>query len=244
MQQKSSLTFHEWHEKFLEVYKSNLATRTIESYCYRYKKHLYPFFKNKRLNNIQHLDYQKFFNHLNGYSQNYIHKLYHDLDQMFDKAIVNGYMNSNPVKGCILPSGHFSTRRAITSEERAAVLSVCKYHESGLYILFMLYCGLRPHETAYVQGKDVEGDVLHVRGTKSICSDRYAPVPKVLLDMLPAIRPEGYFIKSLRGIAPTKESHRAKLWNHFKKELKKYIDVADDLVPYYFRQIRRKLPHP
>ena len=26
----------------------------------------------------------------------------------------------------------------------------------------MLYCGLRPHETAYVQGKDVEGDVLHV----------------------------------------------------------------------------------
>lgn len=58
----------------------------------------------------------------------------------------------------------------------------------------MLYCGLRPHETAYVQGKDVEGDVLHVRGTKSICSDRYVPVPKVLLDMLPAIRPEGYFI--------------------------------------------------
>ena len=53
--------------------------------------------------------------------------------------------------------------------------------------------------------------------------------------MLPAIRPEGYFIKSLRGIAPTKESHRAKLWNHFKKELKKYIDIADDLVPYCFR---------
>ena len=59
--------------------------------------------------------------------------------------LCNNYISKDiakTIKGCILPSGHFSTRRAITSEERAAVLSVCKYHESGLYILFMLYCGL------------------------------------------------------------------------------------------------------
>ena len=99
----------------------------------------------------------------------------------------------------------------------------------------MLYCGLRPHETAYIQGKDVNGNVLHVRGTKSADADRYIPIPEVLKEVLPEIGDEEYFIKSLSGVSPIKESHRRKMWNSFKKELGRYIDVAGDLVPYCLR---------
>ena len=81
--------FSEWYEVFLETYKYNVASRTYASYEQRYKKHLRPYFKNKKLNKITHLDCQKFFSTLQGYSQNYIHKLYHDLHQAFEKAVWN-----------------------------------------------------------------------------------------------------------------------------------------------------------
>ena len=147
----------------------------------------------------------------------------------------NEFVEKNPVIGCILPSGITTTRRAITAEERSAILAVCKYHPAGLYILFMLYCGIRPHEAACIQGKDVNGNILHVRGTKSSDADRYIPIPEVLRKVLPEIGAEEYLIKSLSGVSPIKESHRRKMWNSFKKELGRYIDVADDLVPYCLR---------
>lgn len=227
--------FSEWYEVFLETYKSNVAFRTYESYQQRYKKHLKPYFKNRKISDITHLECQKFFNRLSGYSRNYIHKLYHDLHQAFDKAVVNGFITVNPAYGCILPSGHADTHRAITAEERSAILSVCKYHECSLYILLMLYCGLRPHETAYIQGRDIKENVLHVRGTKSADADRYVPLPEVLRRVLPEIEDEEYLIKSLSGASPVRESHRRKMWRSFKKELGSCIDTADDLVPYCLR---------
>ena len=99
----------------------------------------------------------------------------------------------------------------------------------------MLYCGLRPHEIAYIQGKDINKNVLHVRGTKSADADRYVPIPDVLKRVLPEIEDEEYLIKSLSGAIPVIESHREKMWRSFKKELGNYIDIADDLVPYCLR---------
>lgn len=227
--------FSEWYEVYLETYKCDVAPRTYSSYLQRFNKHLKPYFKNKKLPNITPLDCQQFLNKLKGYSGNTIHKLFYDLKSCFDMAIVNGYIYENPMKRCIMPSGGSTSRRALTPREREVTLKVASYHPSGLYILFMLFCGLRPHEAAYIQGKDIEGDVLHIRGTKSVCADRWVPIPDYLLKRLPEVGKEEYYITSIRGIAPVKECHRNKSWNSFKKEMEKYMEINDDLTPYCFR---------
>lgn len=227
--------FAEWFDTFLETYKNDVADRTYKSYINRAEKHYLPVFGKKKITDIRHSDCQKFFNHLKGYSGNTIHKLYHDLHQIFDKAIVNEYITTNPVHGVILPKGGKETHRSITPEERCAVHTASKTHYAGLYMLLMLYCGIRPHEASYIQGKDVEGNRLHIRGTKTVEADRYVPIPDVLIDRLKGFDDEEYIIKSSTGISPVKPHHRNKMWRDFKSELEKYMDVPDDLVPYCLR---------
>ena len=74
--------------------------------------------------------------------------------------------------------------------------------------MLMRCCGLRPQETAYVQGKDIENDILHVRGTKTENADRYVPSPKILLDMMPNIKEETYLCPTSNGKAPTNKDNR------------------------------------
>lgn len=99
----------------------------------------------------------------------------------------------------------------------------------------MLYCGIRPSEASYIQGKDIKDGILHVRGKKSKASDRYVPIPDVLLERLREYDDEEYVITSYTGIAPVREYHRNKMWNSFKLELSKHMNVSSDLKPYCFR---------
>ena len=39
-------------------------------------------------------------------------------------------------------------RRSITDQERAAILELAKTHRAGLWVLTLLYTGMRPGETA------------------------------------------------------------------------------------------------
>lgn len=227
--------FDEWFETWLDTYKDDVAMRTYKSYIERAKKHYLPVFGKKKLPDIKHTDCQKFFNKLKGYSANTIHKLYYDLHQIFDKAMVNGYITTNPVYGVILPKGGKETHRSITKDERTVILKCADNHYAGLYFLLILFCSVRPHEAAYLQGKDIERDRLHIRGNKSIKADRYVPIPDVLKDKLTGFNDEEYIIKSKSGIAPVKAHHRNKMWIDFKAELSKYMNVEDDLKPYCLR---------
>lgn len=102
-------------------------------------------------------------------------------------------------------------------------------------MLLMLYCGLRPSETSAVQGHDITGHILHIRGTKTKYADRYVPIPNALINVLPQLSDNKYLCPSATGIAPTKREHRQRMWRSFKKELGKYIEVKNDLVPYCLR---------
>ena len=54
-----------------------------------------------------------------------------------------------------VPKGYTNHRRALTEEERRNVMELCKSDKRRNFILLMLQCGLRPSETTYIQGKDI-----------------------------------------------------------------------------------------
>ena len=228
--------FSVWYEIFMEVYKPNISEETRKQYMIRYNKHIKPQFGTTRIDKITNIHCQKFLNGLKGYSGNYIGKLYRDIFQAFEAAITNGLIESNPAKQCDLPKGEDGTHRALTPEEQEAVIETAKTNKYGIYVMLMLCCGLRPQETAYIQGKDIQGDVLHIRGTKTKNANRYVPIPQILLDMLPDnIKEEEYLCPTSDGKAPTGKDNRRAMWKCFRNALSKKIEVKSDLTQYCLR---------
>ena len=241
--------FKEWCFEWLEVYKQpTISEETYKSYVQRINKHLIPAFGEKMLHEITPRECQLFFSRLRGYADNTIHKIYNDMNCIMEKAVVLRMLEDNPLAHVELPKGYASSRRAITPLERKIILQVAEYHHARYMVLLMLFCGLRTHETALIQGKDVVGNKLHIRGIKNAVSDRWVPIPDVLLKELPSLEPEEYLVKTATGKAPVDKAGRAKLWNSFKREMnivsgcKVYRNkliapypIAEDLVPYCLR---------
>lgn len=74
----------------------------------------------------------------------------------------------DPAELLDLPSMTNGVRRSITSTEREYILSVAEHHRSGLWILTLLYTGMRPGETAALNWADVdfEHNEIHVHAAK------------------------------------------------------------------------------
>lgn len=230
-------TVNEWHSEFITAYKSTRRPRTIISYQQRYNKHIKPVIGDMMISEVKHSDCQKILSSLKGYSNDSIKKIYNDLWQLFDKAILNGYITSSPMVGIEKGSGSRYSRVALTNDEIICTLQTVRETGIGACYLGMMYCGLRPHETALIQGKDIVNDVLHIRGVKTSLADRYVPIPTVLKEFLPEVEPEEYVFKSIEGLAPTTEAHRAKTWIKFKKLMTEVhgSPVRKEVVPYSFR---------
>ena len=140
LEKSECYTFDEWTDIYFDTYKTQITHNTLYNYSLRFKKYISPFIGCKRLDKITQIDCQRILNNVSSLSNNYIHKIYHDLDQTFRKAIDNQLITFNPVRGCEIPKGYANTHRIITDEERRSIIS-CAMDDlncSGIYILLML----------------------------------------------------------------------------------------------------------
>lgn len=226
----------DWFEEFITIYKSHKAPRTISSYRNRYSCHIKPFIGKKYMHEVKHSECQKIMSAMSGSAKVTILKIYHDLFQLFQTAMKNGYIGSNPVDGVDIPDGDKETRRALTGGE-IKLFNSCQDSKYWLHYAVMMYCGLRPHEISLLQGKDVQDNILHIRGIKTKSSDRFVPIPEIILPKLQNYDEEEYILKSVKGHVPITEPNRRALWRLMKKDLTDMngTDIADDWTPYCFR---------
>jgi integrase len=123
----------------------------------------------------------------------------------------------------------------------------------------MLYCGLRPEETAALQGRHIDrkNKIMHIEQalnrdgrigkTKSKAGKREIPIPNLLLKLLPKTDPFDFVFKSAQG-RPLNHRIMFIMWHNFKREMNinagcnvyrnKLIapyPIAQDLVPYCYR---------
>lgn len=202
-----------------------------------------------QLKDVKPLHCQGVLNGMMGSSLDYLQKVRRTMWQMFDMAEQNGLVLSNPANRLRLPEAEDGEGRALTEEEKALVLKVAAYHKAGPWVLLMLYCGLRPGETARVKGChfDFEKLTLYVDGTKTKKAKRTVPLPPELVPLFRNKSPFDYVFEKEGGGQLTKAS-RHRLWDSFKREMniaagcKVYRNkvlppyaVADDLVPYCLR---------
>ena len=166
-------------------------------------------------------------------------------------AYNNGLLAADPSAKIVKPSYATGHRRAITDQERAALLQVAETDPRFNLFLLMLFCGCRPSEAMAAQGQDIQQidgyPVLHIRGTKTANADRFVPIPEDFYQKIKKT-PQGRNIcLTQAGTAYNTLSYR-RLFHRLRREMN--IDLgcrvyrnellppfplAEDFVPYCLR---------
>lgn len=246
-----AMTVNAWYRQWLELYKKpkGLTEKSLKMYDEKYNGYIRPAVGHMKLRDVKDVHLQKVLNTQAGKSASHVKKLRLVMMEMFKRARQSRLIPYDPAELLELPNYTEGKRRSITEEERAAILAVAETHRAGLWVLTLLYTGMRPGETAALNWADVDFDrnEIHVhaakesgtraiKGPKTESGVRDIPIHADLLPRLQAARG-----KPFEPVFPTRdgtvqnESAQRRAWNSFRKELEKITHVASDLTPYCLR---------
>ena len=258
-----SLTVEQWFHRWMELYKepAGLTAKSLRLYEEKYRRYLRPVLGDVPLGEVRDLQLQAVLNREAGKSYSHVSKLRMVMQEMFRQARRSRLIVFDPAEGLQLPACTKGSRRSLTQEERRHILAVAERHPAGLWVLTILYTGLRPGETAPLLWKDVdfERNEIHVRkamesgcqavkAPKTPAGIRDIPMRRELRDRLLAVRgdPDApVFPSSTGGIPSAGTLHRR--WESFVHALDLHMGaaeedgiilrhaVAPDLTPYCLR---------
>lgn len=257
---ESNVTVKEWGKRWIATYKTNVTKRTrglIES---RLEKYIYPQIGYMRVEKVRPINCQECVNSSAGKAPDTIKKIAQTLNQMFRAAKDNGLCRANPAESLTMPrAGAETTHRSITEREREIILETAKAHPAGLWVLLLLYSGLRPAESIALTYGDIQGGFISVskaydRSTRGIkepkskAGIRKVPIIPQLASCLPAGGAIGEpLFKNRIGNHHTEKS-MYRMWNSFRqamreterkmveeKKISALTEALPPLVPYDLR---------
>ena len=258
-----SMTVNSWYKQWIELYKKpkGLTEKSLKMYDEKFNGYIRPAIGHMKLKDVKDVHLQRILNSQAGRSASHVKKIRMVLQEMFKRARQSRLIPYDPAELLDLPTVKQGRRRSITEEERAAILAVAARHRAGLWVLTLLYTGMRPGETAALTWSDVDFDhnEIHVhaakesgsraiKGPKTASGVRDIPIHAALLPHLLEVKGKPFSL-----VFPTKagtvqnESSMRRMWNSFRTELDlqmgaktkdgKIVEsvVADDLTPYCLR---------
>jgi integrase len=224
-----------WIKEWIETYKAGDVNdrwlNDIKGICNNF---IVPNIGHLPLKSVKPIHIKKILNSISNYSRSYNAKIYDILNQIFKTAVENNLLSSNPMIGIKKPQGVTpSKRRPITPYEHDITLKVSEYHRGSLFVLIMLYCGLRPQEVVPLTWKDINFKDCTLTINKALKSDgtvqpytktfagmRKVPVPDILIKRLHAQKGSPFSLVCVNsyGNQYTASSYNA-MWRNFKKEM-------------------------
>ena len=258
-----SMTVDAWYHQWKELYKDpkGLTAKSLGMYDEKYKGYIKPRIGRMKLKDVKDAHLQKILNEQAGRSASHAKKIRMVLQEMFKRARQSRLIVYDPAETLELPTVSQGCRRSLTDVERAAILTVAEKHRAGLWILTLLYTGMRPGETAALVWADVdfERNEIHVhaakesgstsiKGPKTDAGIRDIPIHADLVWRLRAAKG-----KPFSPVFPTQagnfqnENSLRRLWTGFRRDLDIHMGatvyrnkivnsvVAPDLVPYCLR---------
>lgn len=256
-------TVDQWFLQWKETYKSpsGITQKSLGAYDEKYNGYIHPAIGDMRLKDVRDLHLQTILNTQAGMSYSHVSKLRMVMQELFRQARRSRLIIYDPAEGLLLPESVKRSHRPITKEERKHILAVAQTHPAGLWVLTILYTGLRPGETAALFWKDIdfERNEIHVykaieSGTRAIkvpktpAGVRDIPMRQELRDRLLEARqaPDAPVFPSANGGVRSANSLR-RLWNSFAHDLDLHMGakvrngeitqhaIAPDLTPYCLR---------
>lgn len=140
----SNITFEKYSEKWINTYKSMKSPRTYEMYEYLIKK--CDSIKYMRMDSIKRIDLQNIIAH-NQECPNLCRKIKTCLNQIFNSALADGIISTNPAFGVETPKNKVSEKRAFTQLEKECINSIdFQDDRTNVFVKTLLNFGLRPGE--------------------------------------------------------------------------------------------------
>ncbi len=258
-----NMTVNAWYRQWKATYKDpkGLTAKSLGMYDEKYDKYIKPKIGGLKMKDVRDIHLQKIMNEQAGKSISHVKKVRMVLQEMFKRARQSRIIVYDPAETLELPKTTEGKRRSITDDERTAILEVAKAHRSGLWILTLLYTGMRPGETAALVWNDIDFDKNEIRvhaakesGSKSIkapktdAGNRTIPIHAELLPLLKEKKNSPFSPVFPTGAGNFQnENSLRRLWTGFKRDLDIHMGakvyrnqiiesvVADDLTPYCLR---------
>ena len=244
------ITVSQWGKQWFDAYKRPLVSRkTADNTWSRMQRYIFDSIGNIRMIDIREFMLQDLLNACAGKSKSFLSKLMQCIKSMFQRALGNGIITLDVYSGLRMPLYSNKSHRPITDAERTHIKQVAATHRSGLWVLIMLYFGLRPEETVPLMWSDFNFDknqlkvcraVEWVQGRpkikklkgkeKKVRSERILPIPS---EIKPTLVDEYQHRKGLYVFSPAEsngmltQSHLKKMWKSFKRALD--IDMGAEL---------------
>lgn len=206
-----TVTFREWTEKWSAIYRAEESIPMRKQNQGRLEKYVMPYIGGMKMVRIKPMHIQEIFSQTASMSYSMNHKLYITLNQIFERALDNDVITKSPMRGVKKPRGKNGTNRALTDDERSALLDAVTDDSASMMVMLMLYCGLRPQEVASLDWKSIDikkrrisiVSALKSDGTmgspKSSAGVRKIPIPDALLPYLKRHQSTGYVCLNTHG---------------------------------------------
>lgn len=258
-----SMTVDAWFKEWLSTYKEpkGLTAKSLGMYREKYNGYIKPRIGRMKLKDVKDTHLQKIMNEQAGMSSSHAKKVRMVMQEMFKRARQSRLIVYDPAELLELPATTAGRRRSITEEERAAILSVAEYHPAGLWILTLLYTGMRPGETAALTWADVDfnHNEIHVhtaresggstiKGPKTESGIRDIPIHAKLRPLLLSTKGAPFSpVFPNRNGTHMDDDTLYRRWRSFYRELDIYMGaelyrnkiikhaVAQDITPYCLR---------
>ena len=235
---RGDMLLKDWAYECIDAYKTNMNANTKNKFEALVKHSICEPLGDMRLKTITPIDCQNCLNLNAGKSKSLINSVYQALKFLFRYAKLNHKIALDPTETLVKPHGTKKKRRALTAEERQAVLTTAPKNRSYWVYLLMMICGCRPGEAAEAKRSDISKVtdikgrtyyILHIRGTKTEKADRKVPIPDWLYELFKDI-PEDEYISITRNHG--KHGHN---WARHFKTFAGHAGLPNDLTAYNLR---------
>lgn len=165
-----SITFGEYADEWFKTYKSSSGIRTKEMYGNIVYNHLKPF--NKRaMRELTRTDIQKLINEKDDMRRT-CEQIKLTLNQIFESAVEDNVIDTNPYKRIALPEKVKTEKRALTDIEKEAIRKADFTDMERAFVYLLKGCGLRQGEAKALKPLDFDFKNGTVRVDEAITYDK------------------------------------------------------------------------
>lgn len=179
------ITLFEWLDEYLRTYKIG---RVCDSRAYEIESvirlHIKPHIENKLLNEYLPCDLENALNCVrNSRTRETTYQVY---SESFRLARKNRLVIANVMEDVKRVHHNRKKGRALSSKEQVKLIKIIRGNKFENYFKFLLLSGARKSEGLGVSAEDIDykNNTLHIRGTKTLGSDRVIPMSKVLRELI------------------------------------------------------------
>ena len=191
-QEPMKLTVGAWVQEWLDVYAAlTVKPYTLSTYRMILKNHIRPLMGNQQLQSLKGNHIQRFYNQLGakGLSAKSIKNIATVLHKSLGKAVILGYIPSNPCDAAELPRVRTKEIHPLTDEEIPKFLQAVKDHPMGNAYVVCMFCGLREGELLGLSWDRVNFEKQEIIVSQQLQRSKEKGVGYLLLDTTKSGRP-------------------------------------------------------